>query len=169
MPKPFCLARSRMNMICDIIRPSNAPASTSTTGRWEWTQDPESGSIIQVWIEDDLLTPGIVEGNTIKNVPCLARGIIDGGIRVAGTTERFAQEYENVDWVKLVVPNDVVITKRDKVRNIRQLRTKEVIWKEEEMQNTPNTIFNVMGAIPVLDPFSSVIEYNVLLQRSEVQ
>lgn len=163
-------------MLCDIIKPAGAPENNSVEvdndTTWEFQQDPDSGAIVKRW-KDDLNTVGTSEsrsGLIIPNVPVMARGVIDGGIRVAGTTERFSETYENVDWVRATFGKHTMLTKRDQVFNIRSKRDPEVaLWREEEISGHPPTIFNVMGVTPVFDPFSRLVEYAVLLERAEVQ
>lgn len=163
-------------MVCDIIRPFGAPVSTDVEndgGVWEYQQDPDSGAIVRRWVD----VPETPENERLegareymRDVPLMARGIIDGGIRVAGTTERFGNEYVAVDFVKATFGPNTLITKRDQVTNIRSKRDlARPVWREEEISGYPATTFNVMGVTPVFDPFSNLIEYAVLLERAEVQ
>lgn len=161
-------------MKATVLKPAGAPETSAVTldaksvGQWKYIQDPISGAITRTWIEvTDDPTTQTDEYTEFHDVACAIRGVIDGGIRVAGTTERFGETYENIDWVKATFPPTINITKRDKVTNIRNAQG-QVVWLNEESNGKP-TIFNVMGVTPVLDPFSRVI-YNVaLLERSEVQ
>lgn len=148
-------------------------------GRYDYQQDPDSGAIVQVWIpapDTDAAEPGIqpviplIEGRAAgRRIQVMARGLIDGGIRVAGTTERFASNgiYENVDFVSIKFSADVILTKRDKITDIRN-RDGTLLWREEEFDNSA-TVFDVMGVTPVTDPFGNYIENSALLSRSEVQ
>lgn len=160
-------------MVCDILKPAGSPENNLNPDNvtWEYQQDPDSGAIVRRW-QDNTLTPNVDERTSrliLPNVPLMARGVIDGGIRVAGTTERFSETYENVDWVKATFGKETSITKRDQVTNIRNKRSLELLWREEEISGSPATVFNVMGVTPVFDPFSRLVEYAVLLERSEVQ
>lgn len=139
----------------------------SVVGHYESKQDPETGEIIRVWVVED--TDPVVPGVQEKRVKCIVRGILDGGIRVAGTTERINPQgiIESVDFVKMQFPASVTITKRDRVTNIAN-RHGIIIWREEESNNAP-TIFDVQGVTPVVDPFGNLIEWTALLQRSEAQ
>lgn len=172
MPRNYCLTSARYSMVCDIIKPAGAPENNTTGGEtWEFQQDPDSGAIVKRWVDvpetpEDERRSGLI----VQNVPLMARGIIDGGIRVAGTTERFGREYIAVDYVKATFGPNTSITKRDQVTNIRSKRDPAVaVWREEEISGFPPTTFNVMGVTPVFDPFSNLIEYAVLLERAEVQ
>lgn len=165
MPRQMCLTSVRFSMMCDIIKPTASP--TTPGGSWRWVQNTESGAVDEVWISDNPATPA-VEGKVVKDVLLFAEGVLDGGLRVAGTTERFDDMYENVDWIKAVFGKDTFITKRDRVTNIRNKTTKEVIWKEDEITSAPATTYDVMGVTPVIF-MGKVIEQSVLLKRSEVQ
>jgi hypothetical protein len=163
-------------MRCDILKPLGAPetvidvSTSGTLGHWEYRQNEDSGAIEKYWV-DDLTTPDIDEAYTpgvIHDAPLTAHGIVTTGLRGAGNSEVFNAVLEEVNYVKATFPKGVNITVRDRVRNIRN-KTGEVIWKEDQMPGGPPTIFNVMGVTPVMDPWAKVLEYAVLLQRSEVQ
>lgn len=169
-----CVRGARFNMIAVVERGSGTNDITGTTDtndfEYEWVQDPVSGAMERVPVPvDNPSTPTIDESQGRRfEVPCMARGVIDGGIRVAGTTTRFDEVYEATDWVKITFgPNDVV-TRRDRVVEIKDRKTKKPIWVEEEAGFKP-TIFNVMGVTPVVDPFGHHVENFALLQRNEVQ
>jgi hypothetical protein len=147
-------------MLADVLKHDSAPAEEG--GTWEWVQDPDSGAMVQVWV-DNPDTPD-VEGNTLVGVKCLATAATYGSVRAA---EKFGSEYLNEEWVKLAVSASTNITMRDKVTNIRT-RKGEVIWSEEESDGSP-TIFDVFRVSPVLDGFGQVIEKVALLKRAEVQ
>ena len=102
-----------------------------------------------------------------KTIDCFAETIIDGGIRVAGTTERFDKQYYNIDWVKLTTR--VALRRGDRVTNIRPYNSSAAAWVEEEIEGSPPTWFNANGSAPIADPFGRIVEYKTLLERAEVQ
>lgn len=137
------------------------------TGDWSTYQDEISGDILNDWLppDDDPDTTDVDESaSTFRTVPCIARGIVDGGIRVAGTTERFGDTYENIDYVKMWVPANIAISKRDRVTNIRDKAGGTVIWKDEESTGAA-TVFNVNGVTPLFDAFNRHVENFVLLEK----
>lgn len=168
-----CLTSARFNMTATVLTQGEIVADevnedgTVTAGHWESKQDPETGEIIRIWVVED--TDPITPGTQEKRVKCIVRGILDGGIRVAGTTERYTPQgiLESVDYVKMQFPASVKITKRDRVTNVAN-RHGIIIWREEEFNNAP-TIFDVLGVTPITDPFGNLIEWTALLHRSEVQ
>lgn len=160
-----CLLGARFNMRATILRQVGADVDGSQ-GHWETITDPISGAIERVWIVDSDNNPGNGVQKIVVN--CMARGITNGGIRVAGTTQRYSNLYENIDWVVMTIPKSVIITKRDRVTEISN-STGEIIWTEEELEGNPATIFLAMGSTPVIDPFGNHIENTCLLQRAEVQ
>lgn len=166
-----CLTSARFNMKADILRQNRTTPNPvpEGSGSWTYNQDPDTGEVIRKWqsYKDNPDTPQN-ESEVLESFRCVARGIIDGGIRVAGTTERFSDMYENVDYVKISFPASVKISKRDRVTNIRDPRG-NIIWKEEEHPGSPPTVFNVMGVTPVIDPFGRHIESQALLERAEIQ
>jgi hypothetical protein len=170
-----CLTSARFNMYADILRqtgPQGPNDPTASAGEWENRQDPDTGEIIRVWVpaEDD---PDTVENEVeMATFPCMARGIVDGGIRVAGTTERWDEVYVGVDFVRMIFPAHVQMTRRDRITNIRD-RDGNVIWREEEAfdedGNHPPTIFSVNGITPMPDPFGKHYESVALLERVSTQ
>lgn len=147
-------------------------------GEWVSSQDPLTGEIVRIWkpydvVPDDPRTPED-ESFSVGEIRCMARGIVDGGIRVAGTTERFSDTYENIDFVKLWVPADTIISKRDRVTNIADA-TGHIRWLDEEYTDprtaeAPHaTVFNVAGVAPLFNAFNVMIEQFVLLDRASVR
>lgn len=114
----------------------------------------KAGQLVATWTKD-------------KTIDCFAETIIDGGIRVAGTTERFTDVYYNIDWIKLT--SKVPLRRSDRVTNIRPANSNTAAWVEEELTGTPPTWFNANGSAPITDPFGRVVEYKTLLERAEVQ
>ncbi len=137
-----------------------------TQGTWDSYQDPISFEIRNVWVPAEDTDPGPGVDPEWSTIPCIVRGIVDGGIRVAGTTERFGDTYENIDYVKMWVPASVRITKRDRITNIRDRRGGTVIWRDEESDDAP-TIFNVNGVTALFDAFNRHVENFVLLERAD--
>lgn len=102
-----------------------------------------------------------------KTITCFAEIVSDGGIKSSGTTETFDMRYENIDWVKFT--SSQPIRRSDRITNIRNADTNEIVWREEEIKNRPATWFNSNGSAPITDPFGRVVEYKTLLKRAEVQ
>jgi hypothetical protein len=170
-----CLTGARFNMRADILRQgavvNNKVEPTDEQGEWVMQQDPDSGEIIRVWqpVDGGGSTSTTTDDVELDTIDCIARGIVDGGIRVAGTTERFGDMYENVDFVSMTVGPNVQITKRDKVTNIRNARG-IVLWRNEEMGDpAPPTVFSVLGVTPIPDPWGDLVEQRVMLERAERQ
>lgn len=173
-----CLTGARFNMEATLLHQNDPynpdPINPDLYGEWVDSQDPLTGEIVRVWVpfEDQPETPENEE-ITLGTIPCVARGIVDGGIRVAGTTERFGEDYENIDYVKLWVPPHVRISKRDRVTNIKDA-TGHIRWLDEEFDDpaelTPPkaTVFNVNGVTPLFNAFNIMTEQYVMLERAEV-
>jgi hypothetical protein len=146
-------------------------------GTWVESQDPITGDIVRVWepeVSDNPFTPTVDE-TEYYTIPCLARGIIEGGVRAAGTTEDWADIYSSIELVRLFFPAGYILTRRDRVINIRS-QNGQIIWKEEDYgESSPGsgiyqaTVFDVLGVTPVIDPFGTHIENYALLERAEVQ
>lgn len=169
-----CLVSARFGMTAEVLRMGAEGATSvdvSDAGQWEVQQDPINFEIIRVWVP--LVTDDGTGTPQRFTIDCEVRGIVDGGIRVAGTTERFGKEYENTDFAKMRFGPKVVLTKRDRITNIRNKRTKEIIWKEEELDMVGSdyraTVFNVNGVTPEPDAFQRVVSQFALLSRAPIQ
>ena len=163
-----CLTSARFNMKADILRGTVAEETTPGSGEWVITHDPDSNEIIREWKPADDDNPSTPEYEGLESFRCIARGIVDGGIRVAGTTERFSELYEAVDYVKISFPPNTTITRRDRITNIRDPRG-NILWREEERTDKAPTIFSVVGVTPIIDPFGKHIESTALVERVETQ
>lgn len=193
-----CLTAGRMTMSATLLHRTDAASdyvqnadgdgsdiNLDDYGTWEDSQDPLTGEIVKIWEPhvdtyrpaDDwnyFTPPGVRPTNNVavrKNVPCVARGIVDGGIRVAGTTERFGASYENVDFLQLWVPANITVTKRDRITNVSD-RHGRIQWLDEEFYDHTDpdstlraTVFNVNGVTPLFDAFNNVVEWFVLCER----
>lgn len=173
-----CLTGARFNMQATLLHQWDAYSPVPDIdiyGGYVESQDPLTGEIVRVWKPyDNPVTPTVNEDVLdIGTINCVARGIVDGGIRVAGTTERFGDTYENIDFVKMWVPAGTVISKRDRITNIRDPRG-TIIWRDEEFtdpreDDTPRaTVFNVNGVTPLFNAFNRHTESFVLLERATV-
>lgn len=178
-----CITSSKYEQVATLLRQGftgetdyteDLLETGETTGHYEYIQHPVTGEVERVWVEvplpDNPDTPDVNESDNVFTFKCQARGIITGGLNSQGTSERFTSKgaYENVDFIEMQVPKDVIITKRDRVTNITNSRG-EIVWREEEHGSFKPTIFDVRGVTPSLDPFGSLVEWFVLLERSEIQ
>lgn len=157
-------------MWADVLRqaPKDDPTTTSDNGHWVMQQDQHTGAIKRQWIAYDDPNTDIDEATAGESFPCIARGIIAAGIRSQGTTEDFSNLYKATDVVQLRFPPDVVLSRRDRVTNIRD-RYGNIIWKEEESDDSPATVFNVQGVVPIVDAFNNHTGNFTLLERAERQ
>lgn len=167
-----CLTAIRFNMKADILRQvsqDGAESFISEQGEWVTAQHPESGEILRKWqaTEKVGVSPNFVD-TELETFKCIARGFVDGGIRVAGTTERWGEMFESVDFVIMSFSSNVSISKRDRITNIRDAQG-NVIWKEDEIPGSPPTIFDVSGVTPIPNPMGRLVEYQARLERSQIQ
>jgi hypothetical protein len=115
----------------------------------------ESGEMVREW------------SLKVAEIPCMARGISGNGIRVVGSTERWNDIHENVEYVK--IRTGYLLDKRDRVTNIRDSNG-NVAWQELNKSGVEIPIeFDVLGSTPILGPFGDVQEYDVLVTRAEIQ
>lgn len=169
-----CLTGARFSMSATLLHRDDydgTPIDQGKYGQWVESQDPLTGQVVRVWEPnlDNPQTPEDEDTMHIGVIPCIARGIVDGGIRVAGTTERFGDTYENIDFVKMWIPASYNVSKADRITNIRDA-TGRIRWLDEEFPDTgPRaTVFNVNGVTPLFNAFNQMTEQFVLLERAEV-
>lgn len=132
-----CLIHAGYNMKADVYE---------QTG----TQN-QSGQVLRDW-------------NYGFTVSCIARAVLGGGIRVVGSTERWTDDYEPVDWMRM--RTGVRLNKRQRIKNIRSFNPRSgeasLMWLDEHGNDI---MFDVQGVNPINDPFGTVIEYEVLAKR----
>jgi len=119
-----------------------------------YTQEETTNAIVKKWLY-------------IRTANCLARGYISDTARSQGSSEKVGERYQNVDY--LTIETEEKLTKSQKITNIRN-QEDQVIWFELVGNNYESpTVFDVVGVIPVLDPFGTIMSYNLSVKRSEVQ
>lgn len=113
------------------------------------TQDV-SGAAVRQWV------------NT-ETIDCTVRSMVRKGVGF-NSTEIDINNYLNVinSMVKMRSKNAIKDSVR--VRNIKNAN--EVIYKEED---TSDTIFEPRGSVPIMNFDGSIIEYETVLLRQEVQ
>jgi len=133
---------ARYNMVFNLLRQT-------------MTQNPNTGQIMRQW--------------TVfrYDVPCIARGVTGGGIRVVGSTERYeGGVYTNIEWVKM--QTHTIISKRDRIVDIKERDEPRSNWLEVDSNgDLVPVVFEVLGGTPIQDPFGRLVEYDVLLTRAE--
>lgn len=134
----FCLIGARYNMTAEVYDQTQV-------------QGP-SGQIKRVWDYE----------NPIATIRCIARGIAGGGIRVVGSTERWGDLYDDVEYV--MMQTDFNLSKRHRIGMIRA-SDGQIAWEDGDEA----MIFDVLGAKPVIDPFGRLVEYDILLTKVEVE
>lgn len=155
-------------MKADLLHQTDAPPD-GTTGGWVEDQDPLTGEIVREWILGDV--PGTLDVETFTTI-CEVMPLVGNTVRFGGDVEIFAANYRDNVYALMNFPTNVIITKRDRVTNIRN-RDNEVLWQELEMDKVDNkyraTVFNVIGIRPLLGPFGQHIGNEALLERAEIQ
>lgn len=167
-----CFTSAKYDCTAVILKPGGSP-DTNNSGHWEEVEDPISGAIERIWVQDtDPDTPG--DQRII--IDCVARGFIDTGIRILGTDQDVGAVYKKNDLVKIQFPAGIHLTDKDKVTEIRSKKTGALIWREEEMEQLADgvwqeipTVFSVKGVTPVISPMIGHTENFAMLERSEIQ
>jgi hypothetical protein len=177
-----CLTSANFTMKADVLRQTSGSTTPTAEGEWQDYQDPVTLEIVRRWVPvgDNPSTPNVNEGSVLSTIRCSARGIIGVGLRAGGTTEVWGDVYSNVDFVRIEFSPKTLVTKRDRITNIRDADG-HIVWLEEELNpedtdsnpNTPKifraTVFDVEGVTPVFGPFNTHMKNVAMLQRAEIQ
>lgn len=131
----YCLTSAKYNMTLDLL--------SETV-----TQDPISGAIVRSYT------------TTSKGVGCMVRDAMG-----TGSTERFGEIYENVDWLYADVSKSNGVDKEYRVTNIKDA-SGTLVWAESD---GTATTFDVLGISPRIDAFGNHTEDRLLLKRSDSQ
>lgn len=100
-----------------------------------------------------------------SNVKCYVFPYLDGGVRGAGTTERYTERYANDEFLRIKTSRE--LRKDWRVTNIRS--NKGHLIYQELLDGAP-TIYNVMGSAPVVNPLTGgVDEWLSTMERAEIQ
>lgn len=140
-----CITSTSYTMKADIYKPT-------------MTQDPQSGAVVKSWEYE-------------KTIDCVARGVLRKGVGENSTAVE-VNNYLNIlhSMVKLrcseVIPSDRRVVK---VRN-----DSSVIYLENQDPSSDggfesSTIFEPRGSTPLINFDGSVIEYETVLMRQEIQ
>lgn len=162
-----CITGAKFTMRATLLHVNNDYTETvpdPTVGTWIERQDPITGEIVNQWqpgLHQDIV--GTVEDETvIGDFDCVARGMSTADR--FSSTERFGENYKNIDMVKLWVPASLRIKKSDRVTNIRD-KAGNLLWIDDDGSAV---VFNVNGVTPQLGPFNVHTETFALLERAEV-
>lgn len=168
----FCLTSVKFNMTAEVWRQDQTPPNPEEPGgHYEDAQDPLTGEIIRVWV------PGVVdnpdtpedEQQDTRIIPCSFRAVIGNGLRSAGTTEEWGEQYANYDFARMNFSSSIKLSQRDRITNVRDSQG-NIAWLEEAYgDGTRATVFNVLGVAPIVDPFGRHTENQAFLERASVQ
>jgi hypothetical protein len=170
-----CLLDVRFNMIATVLNDFRSANSGSvedsvTGGHWETIQDPDTGALSQVWVEDVSTPPLPGTTSTVNisrfDIECYVRGFQPGFLSTPNTQSFEGNRYIPSEIVTLVFPAKYFLNRNQYITNIRG-RDKRILWIEEET-GMP-TVFEVQGTTPNFDPFGRHIDNTSVLKRSVIQ
>lgn len=177
-----CSLSAKNTMRATVLRPGTSTPNPENqeSGYWdESARHPITNEIIRVWVPEETEiedNPDTKHDEGWFTFPCEARSVVTGGLNTQGTAERWTTkgEYEDVDFVTIKYSPKIILTKRDRITNIRGADG-EILWVEEGMKDPEGkhtykpTIFDVNGVSPLVDPFNNHIENYALLSRATSQ
>jgi hypothetical protein len=116
-------------------------------------QDEDTGALKKTWA-------------FTKTVSCFAKGSISSQGGSGMDKQKYTTRFKDTESIQIRV--DQFVSHRDKITNIRNSEGK-IIWFELNYPTNTSTVFEVVGNVPITDPFGNVLGYNLLAQRSENQ
>jgi hypothetical protein len=121
-------------------------------------QDEQTGAIIKSW-------------SKLETVDCLAKSIVSDTLRADSSSIDLKNYLINISNI-IKIRTNKPINSGCRVTNIRN--SDGVIWSESttvpsEGGYEGTTIFEPRGTSPIMDFNGKVIEYEVILQRQEIQ
>ncbi len=115
---------------------------------------------------EELNIPVSLGYTKLKQIRAFVYPYLDGGVRGAGTTERFSEKYVNLDYLRIKSTKE--LSKRWRISNIRNARTGLVVYQEGI--DGPPSVYQVDGSAPIANPLcGGIIEWLSTLSRAEVQ
>jgi hypothetical protein len=118
------------------------------------SQDSDTGALKKNWVLD-------------RTVQCFAKGNISNSSTGRGSDrQKYGTRYRDVESISVRVGE--FISHREKLVNIRSQKD-ETLWFELNYPTSTPTVFEVVGNTPIMDPFGSVLGYNLMCARSENQ
>lgn len=123
-----------------------------------------------VMIENDIINDETGESESHweldHTVNCYVFPYLDGGIRGAGTNERYTEYYWNDEFLRIKTSKE--LSKRWRITNIRNKKTGVIIYQEQITGDA--TVYNVNGSAPVVNPLTGNIdEWLSTMERAQVQ
>ncbi len=125
---------------------------------------------VDIWVQNDIINEETGESESEwvfdRTVNAYVFPYLDGGIRGAGTNERFTEYYWNDEFLRIKTSKE--LSKRWRITNIRNKKTGKVIY-QEQITGVP-TVYNVNGSAPVVNPLTGGIdEWLSTMERAQVQ
>ena len=132
-------------------------------------------------MQADIYSPSVTRNATngmvtktwtlLETVSCAARGLLGSKMgNNSGSIDIKDQIVINKDFIKIRTSNPISSSSR-----VVAIRTNNnVVWKEDYIANSKGgvdgaTIFEPRGSTPILNFSGSIIEYETILQRQEIQ
>jgi hypothetical protein len=161
-----CLVDSKFNMTAKVLSPQSSVQDSS--GHYVNVQDDDTGEIKQVWVADQDASEA---GEQARFIRCMVRPMIP---KTTVSGEVFTKDglHEISETLHMNFPSNEVISDSDKITEIRN-QNGVLLWAEEKSNGDASTfkstVFDVVGTVPIMDPFGMHVESLAYLKRSGVQ
>lgn len=141
-----CITGSRYNMTADIYTSSSIV-------------DEVTGISVKTYSYNDTIN-------------CFARGVVRTGISDNSTTKQRQSDIVNTDEIVKLRYGSAINT-GNIIANIKN-SAGVVVWSEDDEDGSSGgisgaTIFEVIGNTPIMDSLGSIVEYEIVIKRLEIQ
>jgi hypothetical protein len=162
-----CLSTIKFSMVATVVRNyKNNVVDPVTLGYNREVYDELTGESKTVWVATDLIPEDGVDHKSME-VPCL----VSPNYTVSQDNDIKYQRTKVLDTERLTMkcPSRYRLFTTDRIIAIRN-RTNELIFADDQIPDpiTP-AIYNVVGVLPVVDPFGRTMEYQVALEKANAQ
>lgn len=169
-----CLSNVKFNMVATIGR--NYKKDVQPGGSFQSVYDPVTGLETSVWVQTDLI-PDDGNPSVTMSVPCLV--IPAYTVSQANDLQYKPDRIVDTERLLMKVPAKYHIYTTDRVLSIMS-RTGDLIYEDDQVPNdgaqyqpggkfkimSRPAVYNVVGVLPVADPFGRVIERQIELNKA---
>jgi hypothetical protein len=165
-----CLSSIKFSMLATIERNyKDSNVNTENAGSFQSYYDDVTGEVKDVWVATDMI-PDDKKTQLTVEIPCL----VSPSYTVSQANDINYKGTQVIDTERLVmkIPSRYHVYTTDRVTAIRT-RMGELIYEDDQTPKRSNgfrdeataAIYNIVGVLPVTDPFGKVIERQVRLEK----
>lgn len=162
-----CFTNAKFTMVANIIRNYTENVyDPSNIGGYKTIYDELTGEVSDIYVEADLI-PNDGKNEVTLSVPCL----VTPSYTVSQANDLQYKGTRIIDTERLImkVASRYHLYTTDRVTDIRT-KTGELIFEDDQRPRSnaggsSPAVYNIVGVLPVTDPFGTVVERQVQLEK----